>query len=89
MENKKLYSVGLLEQTGASQILLYLYLKQNKPINITELTENITASRETILRTVWGYNVFPTTRTIDNFLLNIRKYFEEDSRNPQYFHSIS
>lgn len=45
-------------------------------------------TRETILRTVWGYNVFPTTRTIDNFLLNIRKYFEEDSRNPQYFQSV-
>lgn len=45
-------------------------------------------TRETILRTVWGYNVFPTTRTIDNFLLNIRKYFEEDSRNPKYFHSV-
>ena len=45
-------------------------------------------TRETILRTVWGYNVFPTTRTIDNFLLNIRKYFEEDSRNPQHFHSV-
>lgn len=45
-------------------------------------------TRENILRTVWGYNVFPTTRTIDNFLLNIRKYFEEDSRNPRYFHSV-
>jgi two-component system alkaline phosphatase synthesis response regulator PhoP len=45
-------------------------------------------TRETILRTVWGYNVFPTTRTIDNFLLNLRKHFEEDSRNPRYFHSV-
>ncbi len=45
-------------------------------------------TRETILRTVWGYNVFPTTRTIDNFLLNFRKYFEEDSRNPTHFHSV-
>lgn len=45
-------------------------------------------TRETILRTVWGYNVYPTTRTIDNFVLNFRKYFEEDSRNPRYFHSV-
>jgi len=49
---------------------------------------NQVVTRETILRTVWGYNVFPTTRTIDNFLLNIRKYFEEDSRSPRYFHSV-
>ena len=43
---------------------------------------------EKILQTVWGYNVYPTTRTIDNFILNFRKYFEEDSRNPIYFHSV-
>lgn len=49
---------------------------------------NKVVTREVILRTVWGYNVFPTTRTIDNFLLNIRKYFEEDSRSPRYFHSV-
>lgn len=44
--------------------------------------------REKILQAVWGYNVYPTTRTIDNFILNFRKYFEKDSRNPQYFHSV-
>lgn len=44
--------------------------------------------REKILQTVWGYSVYPNTRTIDNFMLNLRKYFEEDNRNPVYFHSI-
>ncbi|HAI84264.1 MAG TPA: DNA-binding response regulator, partial [Chitinophagaceae bacterium] len=41
-----------------------------------------------ILQVVWGYNVYPNTRTIDNFILNFRKYFEPDSRHPQYFHSV-
>ena len=45
-------------------------------------------SREQILQVVWGYNVYPTTRTIDNFILNFRKYFEKDSRNPEHFHSV-
>ena len=45
-------------------------------------------SREKILQVVWGYNVYPTTRTIDNFILNFRKYFEQDSKNPKYFHSV-
>jgi two-component system alkaline phosphatase synthesis response regulator PhoP len=49
---------------------------------------NEVVTREKILQTVWGYNVFPSTRTIDNFILNFRKYFEEDSRNPRYFHSV-
>jgi two-component system, OmpR family, alkaline phosphatase synthesis response regulator PhoP len=50
--------------------------------------KNETVTREKILHTVWGYNVYPTTRTIDNFILNFRKYFEADSRNPMHFHSI-
>ncbi|MES2004063.1 MAG: response regulator transcription factor [Bacteroidota bacterium] len=45
-------------------------------------------TREKILQVVWGYNVYPTTRTIDNFILSFRKYFEEDTRNPRYFHSV-
>lgn len=50
--------------------------------------EGEVVSREQILQIVWGYNVYPTTRTIDNFILNFRKYFEKDSRNPEHFHSI-
>lgn len=45
-------------------------------------------SREEILQKVWGYNVFPTTRTVDNFIVAFRKYFEPDPRAPQHFHSI-
>ncbi|HRD51743.1 MAG TPA: response regulator transcription factor [Flavobacteriales bacterium] len=45
-------------------------------------------SREEILRKVWGYNVFPTTRTVDNFIVAFRKYFEPDHRIPRYFHSV-
>lgn len=45
-------------------------------------------SREDILEIVWGYDVFPSTRTIDNYILAFRKYFEKDPRNPKYIHSI-
>lgn len=50
--------------------------------------KNEVVTREKILQAVWGYNVYPTTRTIDNFVLSFRKYFENDSRNPKYFHSV-
>ncbi|MEP7163474.1 MAG: response regulator transcription factor [Ferruginibacter sp.] len=50
--------------------------------------KNEVVTREKILQSVWGYNVYPTTRTIDNFILNFRKYFEADSRNPVHFHSV-
>lgn len=44
-------------------------------------------TREKILQMVWGYNVYPTTRTIDNFILSFRKYFEQDTKEPKHFHS--
>lgn len=50
--------------------------------------KNEVVSREHILKMVWGYNVFPSTRTIDNFIMTYRKYFEKDPRNPKYFHSV-
>jgi two-component system alkaline phosphatase synthesis response regulator PhoP len=50
--------------------------------------KNEVVTREKILQLVWGYNVYPTTRTIDNFILSFRKYFEPDSRSPKHFHSV-
>lgn len=45
-------------------------------------------SREEILESVWGYDVFPSTRTIDNYILAFRKYFEPNPRQPQHFFSV-
>jgi two-component system alkaline phosphatase synthesis response regulator PhoP len=50
--------------------------------------KNEVVSRNQILQAVWGYDVFPSTRTIDNFILAFRKYFEEDPKEPIFFHSI-
>lgn len=66
-------------QLSKKETMLLKLLIENK---------NDVVPREKILQTVWGYNVYPTTRTIDNFILSFRKYFEEDSRNPRYFHSV-
>lgn len=45
-------------------------------------------SRQQILQNVWGYDVYPSTRTIDNFILSFRKYFEDDQKHPKHFLSI-
>jgi two-component system alkaline phosphatase synthesis response regulator PhoP len=66
-------------QLSKKEVMLLRLLIENK---------NEVVTREKILQTVWGYNVYPTTRTIDNFILSFRKYFEEDSRNPAFFHSV-
>jgi two-component system, OmpR family, alkaline phosphatase synthesis response regulator PhoP len=62
--------------------------KESMLLKLLIENKNEVVPREKILQSVWGYNVYPTTRTIDNFILSFRKYFEEDSRNPKHFHSV-
>jgi len=45
-------------------------------------------TRDMILDAVWGYNVYPTNRTVDNFIVKLRKVFEPDSSHPIYIHTI-
>jgi two-component system alkaline phosphatase synthesis response regulator PhoP len=45
-------------------------------------------SRNKILDNIWGVDEFPTSRTIDNYILNFRKIFEENPKSPVYFHSV-
>lgn len=45
-------------------------------------------SREKLLQIGWGYSRKTTTRTVDNFIVRFRKYFEPDPRNPIYFKSL-
>jgi two-component system alkaline phosphatase synthesis response regulator PhoP len=45
-------------------------------------------TREDILDRVWGYEVFPSTRTIDNFIVRLRKRFERNPEAPVHFHTV-
>jgi two-component system, OmpR family, alkaline phosphatase synthesis response regulator PhoP len=45
-------------------------------------------SREDLLEKVWGYDVFPSTRTVDNFILRLRKRFERDPADPKHFLTV-
>lgn len=45
-------------------------------------------SRDDILDEVWGDDAFPSSRTVDNFVLRLRKLFEPDPSNPVYFHTV-
>ena len=45
-------------------------------------------SRAEILENVWGYARSTSTRTVDNFIVRFRKYFELNPREPIYFKSL-
>jgi two-component system alkaline phosphatase synthesis response regulator PhoP len=62
--------------------------KENLLLKLLIERKNEVVSREHILETVWGYDIYPSTRTIDNFIVTFRKYFEPDPSNPKHFHSV-
>lgn len=69
---------GIIDLTKKECDLLHLLIERRNEV----------VSRNDILKFVWGYDVFPSTRTIDNFVMNFRKIFEEDPKHPQYFLSV-
>jgi two-component system alkaline phosphatase synthesis response regulator PhoP len=89
-------------QIGDFEIDFDTFLVKNKKTNFQEeLTkreiellklfyakEGLVVSREEILDALWKDDNFPTSRTIDNYILAFRKIFEKDPKNPIHFHSI-
>lgn len=76
--NAKLSS-GRTEQLGEREvaILQLLYEKADGVV-----------SRDEILDRVWGQEVFPSSRTIDNFVVRLRRLFEPNPAQPIYFHTV-
>lgn len=50
--------------------------------------EGEVVSREELLDKAWGYELYPSTRTIDNFIVRLRKRFERDAQAPRHFHTV-
>lgn len=49
---------------------------------------NQVVTRSEILDRVWGYDAFPSTRTVDNFIVRLRKRFERTPGEPRHIHSV-
>jgi two-component system, OmpR family, alkaline phosphatase synthesis response regulator PhoP len=50
--------------------------------------EGVTVTRRALLERVWGYSSDTETRTLDNFIVRLRKYFEPDPANPVFFLTV-
>jgi DNA-binding response OmpR family regulator len=70
---KKEYSLSHYEV----ELLKLLYARANQPV-----------TRDEILNKVWGTEKFPTNRTVDNFIVKLRKKIEDDYRNPRHILTI-
>jgi two-component system alkaline phosphatase synthesis response regulator PhoP len=69
---------GKFKLTKKEVMLIRLFLER----------KNQVVSRKDILQAVWGYDVIPSTRTIDNFILMLRKNFEKTPSAPTHFISV-
>jgi two-component system alkaline phosphatase synthesis response regulator PhoP len=67
------------KQLSKREIELLKLLIENK---------NAVVPREQIIERVWGYESSPSSRTVDNYFVTFRKYFEEDPKKPRYFQSV-
>jgi DNA-binding response OmpR family regulator len=59
------------------ELFKLLYARANQPV-----------TRDEILDKVWGTEKFPTNRTVDNFIVKLRKKIEDDYRNPRHILTI-
>jgi two-component system alkaline phosphatase synthesis response regulator PhoP len=71
-----------------TNVVFTLSKKEIELLRVFSEKENIVISRDEILDRIWGKDQFPTSRTIDNYILSFRKIFENDPKSPEYFHSI-
>lgn len=72
--------------------------RKDKELDLTSLEAEIlkyfiahqgeVITRENLLDKIWGYEKYPTTRTIDNHILKLRKKIETDPSHPKYILSI-
>lgn len=67
---------------------LYLTAKEFALLKFLISHEGEVVSRETLLNEVWGYDQFPTTRTIDTFIHHLREKVEEDAANPRHLLTV-
>jgi two-component system, OmpR family, alkaline phosphatase synthesis response regulator PhoP len=70
---------GRTESLNEREIMIFKLLTERK---------NAVVSRDEILDVVWGNDVFPSSRTIDNFIVRLRRFFEPDPTNPIYLHTV-
>ncbi|MDA2924695.1 response regulator transcription factor [Acidobacteria bacterium AH-259-L09] len=76
----------------------YTATRKGKPLDLTPKEYDIlrllircrgeVVTRDRMLDKVWGYEVYPTTRTVDNHILKLRQKVEEDPSKPKYILSL-
>jgi DNA-binding response OmpR family regulator len=67
---------------------LHVTPKEFAMLRLMNETPNEPVSREQFLDIVWGYATFPTTRTVDNHIVNLRQKIEPDPNKPRWIRTV-
>ena len=95
LEEEKDYIIGDLNINFSTfeihnlndELVTTLSKKEIELLKLFKEKQGQVVSRNEILDKIWP-DQFPTSRTIDNYILSFRKLFEKDPKNPIHFHSI-
>ncbi len=66
----------------------YLTTKEVLVMNLLVEKKGDVATREELLEKVWGYDPETETRTVDNFISRLRKYFEKKPQEPRHIITV-
>jgi DNA-binding response OmpR family regulator len=78
-KRREVRRAGELQELTNREFLLLEYLIRHPGEVLT---------RERLLEENWGYEVHPTTRTVDNHVLRLRKHIEPDPENPTFLKTV-
>lgn len=67
--------------------LVQLTEQEIKVLKLFIINKGRPLSRSKLLEIGWGYNKGTSTRTVDNYIVRFRRYFEKDAKNPVFFKS--
>jgi DNA-binding response OmpR family regulator len=71
---------------GEQQI--FLTTRELAILRLMVSNKGVVISRDRLLNEVWGYEAYPTTRTVDNQIVKLRQKLEDDPENPRHILTV-
>jgi len=82
------FDFGSLQGRSWDGTVQQLTQKEAVILKVLSERQGEVVSREELLDKAWGYELYPSTRTVDNFIVRLRKRFERDAQTPLHFHTV-
>jgi DNA-binding response OmpR family regulator len=68
--------------------IVFLTTRELAILRLMVSNKGVVISRDRLLNEVWGYEAYPTTRTVDNQIVKLRQKLEADPENPQHILTV-